>query len=170
MIDLTSLYKIQYGMYIVTSTYGGVKNGQVVTVVFQVTNEPIQIATCISKKTYTHDLIAKSGLFGVSILDEETPTKFIANFGYRCGRNFDKFCNTNFIIGETGCPLATDNALVTMEMKVATFLDVGSHTLFVGELKNSQKLRDGKPMTYEYYHDVRKGTSPENAPTYIKSN
>jgi ferric-chelate reductase [NAD(P)H] len=166
MIDLDSLYKIQYGMYIISTAFESVKNAQIATVVAQITAEPVQIVTCLSKNTYTHELIKKSNVFGVSVLAEETPSTFVGTFGYRCGRDFDKFCNVNFVNGEIGCPLVTDHSLMVMEAEVKQSIDVGSHTLFVATVKSAQKLRDGVAMTYEYYHAVRKGKSPKNAPTY----
>jgi len=166
MIDQSALYKIQYGMYIITTKHADKINGQIATVVFQVTSLPIQIAVCLSKKTYTHELILQSKVFGVSILDEKAPTKFIGTFGYRCGRECQKFDGINFTTGATGCPLVTDNSLIVMDAKVKQVFDVGSHDLFIGEIESSKTICDGVAMTYEYYHAVRKGKSPENAPTF----
>lgn len=167
MKDLTALYKIQYGMYVISTKFGEVCNGQIATVVFQVTSEPVQIAICLCKKTYTHELLQQSGVFGVSILEESTPTKFIGLFGYRCGKECNKFAEVNTITLATGCRVVTDNALVVFDAEVKQTLDVGSHTLFVGEVRDVQKIKDGSAMTYEYYHAVRKGKSPENAPTFM---
>lgn len=170
MIDLNVLYKIQYGMYIITTKCSDKINGQIATVVFQVTSHPIQLAVCLSKNTYTHELITQSKVLGISVLSEETPAKAIGLFGYRCGRECFKFNDVNYEVGITGAPLVIDNALAVMEIEVGQMVDVGSHTLFIGELKNSKKIADGVAMTYEYYHAVKKGKSPENAPTYQKSN
>ena len=169
-IELDCLYKIQYGMYIISTKFGNKLNGQIATTLFQVTNNPIKIAICLSKNTFTHELIQKSQVFSASILEQETPMKFIGTFGFRCGKDCDKFCNINYATELTGCPLILDHSIVIMEAEVVQQLDVGTHTLFIGELKSSKKIKDGIAMTYEYYHDVIKGKSPENAPTYRKSN
>jgi ferric-chelate reductase [NAD(P)H] len=168
MIDLDALYKIQYGLYVITSKFQDVINGQLATTLFQVTNEPIKVVVVLSKNTYTHELIIKSKVFAASVLSQDTPPQFIGTFGFRCGRECFKFADVNYEVGTTGCPLVLDHALVVLEAAVIQSLDLGTHTLFVGELKTCKKLRDGMAMTYEYYHRERKGISPKNAPTYQK--
>ena len=165
-ICLESLCKIQYGMYIVTSKDANKKNGQIATVVSQVTAEPIQLMTCISKETLTHEMIEATGLIGVSILEEATPMKFIGHFGFRSGREFDKFVDMPFKEGKLGVPLVLKHTLVVLEGQVNRCLDVGTHTIFVFEVLSSDRVKKGEAMTYEYYHTVVKGKSPKNAPTY----
>ena len=167
MINFEALQKIQYGMYVITTAHEDEINGQIATVLFQVTSNPVQIAICLSKNTYTHELISQSKIFGASILKQDTPMKFIGTFGYRCGRDCLKFSGVKYKIGENGSPLVLDNSLAVLEAEVGQVLDVGTHTLFVGEVKNSEVLCGGVAMTYEYYHTVYKGKSPENAPTFI---
>jgi len=165
-ISRQALLKIQYGLYVVTSYVGNKLNGQIVSVVFQVTCDPPKIATCLSKNTLTHEFVQKNGTFGVSLLEKDTPMPFIGLFGFHSGRDIDKFKNVNHEIGLTGCPLVVDNALTTMEVKVLQSVDVGTHTLYVGELINAKELKVGEALTYEYYHTFKKGKSPKNAPTY----
>lgn len=167
MIDLSALFKIQYGMYIVTSKHEEQINGQIATVVFQVTNTPVQLAVCLSKNTYTYELALKSMVLGISVLSEEAQAKEIGVFGYRCGRECFKFSGVNYETGITGVPLVTDNALVVMEIAIKQIVDVGTHVLFIGELSSSKKIRDGNALTYENYHTIRKGKTPENAPTFV---
>jgi ferric-chelate reductase [NAD(P)H] len=168
LIDPTCLYKIQYGMYVITTVWENKINGQIATTLFQVANQPIQVAICLSNNTYTCELMKKSLVFGAAILEQDTPMKFIGNFGYRCGRSFDKFCSIKYETNLTNCPLILDNSLVILEGKINTTLNIGSHSIFVGELTSAKKIKDGIAMTYEYYHTVIKGKSPENAPTYLK--
>lgn len=170
MIDLSVLYKIQYGMYIVTTKHGDKINGQIATVVFQVTNDPVKLAVCLSKNTYTYELITQSKVIGISVLAQETPAKIIGSFGYRCGRSCLKFSGVKYECGITGVPLVVDDALAVLEMNVEQMIDVKTHVIFVGELKSAKKIRDGVAMTYEYYHTVIKGESPENAPTFQRNN
>lgn len=166
MIDLNVLYKIQYGLYIITTQSCEKCSGQIATTVFQVTPDPIKIALCLCKSTYTHELINQSKIFGISILQQETPQRFIGQFGFRCGRNYDKFSGVEVKTGELGSPLVLTNSLAIMEASLLQTLDIGTHTLFVGEVKSAEKIKDGTALTYEYYHNVIKGKSPENAPTY----
>jgi ferric-chelate reductase [NAD(P)H] len=166
--NLGALNKIQYGMYIITTKANDKINGQVATTVFQVTSKPIRIAVCLSKKTYTYELLTQSKKFGVSILEESTPFSFIGQFGFRCGRDCNKFGSINYKTGTSlGCPLVLTHTLVALEVSVENTVDIETHSLFIGRLEHIEKIKDGKAMTYEYYHDVIKGKTPENAPTYI---
>jgi ferric-chelate reductase [NAD(P)H] len=167
-IDETALFKLQYGMYVVTSKKKDKINGQIATVVTQITYDPIQILTCISKNTLTHEFISTSKVFAVTALEQDTPMLFIGHFGFYSGRDIDKFADVAFTKGDTGCPLLVEHSLITLEAKVNKQVDVGSHTLFVANLLNAAVIKQGTAMTYEYYRDVIKGKSPKNAPTYHK--
>ena len=82
--------------------------------------------------------------------------------------DIDKFADTDFEKGTLGCPLISENIIAQLEGKVTDQLDVGTHTIFVAELESSKMVADKEAMTYEYYHDVLKGKSPENAPTHVQ--
>jgi len=167
-MNIRALTKINYGLYIVGSTNGSRINAQCANTVFQITSEPVRIAICINKQNLTHEYIVKSGAFSVSVLSQETPFKFIGRFGFRSGRDFDKFEGIDYKIGKTGSPIVLDYTLAYMECKVVKSMDIGTHTLFVGELIDADILKEGTPMTYDYYHKVVKGKEPETAPTFIK--
>lgn len=165
-LDRTVFKDVSYGLYLVSSFDGSSKNGQIVNTVIQVTSDPPCFATIINRKNFTHELISSSKRFGVSVLNDSTPFPFIGVFGFKSGRDVDKFENVSYIEGVTGCPLVTDHALGVMEIKVNYSLDVGTHTVFVGEVVFSKQLSDGRPLTYEYYHVAMKGKTSKNAPTY----
>jgi flavin reductase (DIM6/NTAB) family NADH-FMN oxidoreductase RutF len=167
-IDAQALFKIQYGMYIITSKLGDKLNGQIATTLTQVTSDPIQIAVTLSKKTLTHEIIMHSKVFGASVLSQDAPMAFIGRFGYRCGRDFAKCDGISYEQNITGVPMVLEHALVVLEAQVTNAVDVGTHTIFIGNLLSNKKIKDDTAMTYEYYHTVIKGKSPENAPTYIK--
>lgn len=167
-MDPNVLHNIGYGMYIVSSNKGSLINGQIANTVFQITSEPITIAISINKKNLTHEYIDSSKRFSISILEQETPLNFIGKFGFKSGRVEDKFKDTKFIKLDSFCPVALDNALCYFEAKVMNQLDCGTHTLFLGQVTDSKILKVGKPMTYDYYHQVKRGTTPETAPTFIK--
>jgi flavin reductase (DIM6/NTAB) family NADH-FMN oxidoreductase RutF len=167
-MDPNVLHNIGYGMYVVSSNKGNLLNGQIANTVFQVTSEPITIAISINKKNLTHEYIESSRRFSVSMLSEDTPLSFIGKFGFKSGRVEDKFKDTKFIKLDSFCPVALDNALCYFEAKVMNQFDCGTHTLFLGEMTNSRILKVGKPMTYDYYHQVKRGATPETAPTFIK--
>jgi flavin reductase (DIM6/NTAB) family NADH-FMN oxidoreductase RutF/rubredoxin len=168
--DLNVLFDIQYGLYIVSSCFENKKNGQLANVVFQVMDSPVGIAICLSKKNLTCEIIKKSKIFSVSVLERETPMNFIGKFGFRSGRDIDKFEGTEYILGETGCPIVTENAISIFECKVVTNFDVGTHEIIIGELVSSKITRDGIPITYAYYRDVKNGKTHKNAPTFQSQN
>ena len=165
-IDRRAFRDLSYGLYIVTSRDQEKINGQIVNTAIQVTSDPPRLAVIINKKNLTHELITKSRIFAVSVLEESTPLTFIGPFGFRSGRDIDKFAKVLFKEGVTGCPLVTDHALSVVEAKVFDQIDLGTHTIFVGDVVNSEVIKDGRPLTYQYYHENLKGKSPPNAPTY----
>ena len=167
-MDIKTLYQLSYGMYVVTSVKGGKFNGQIANTVFQIASEPPTVAASINKKNLTHEFIRHSRVFTASILSQDTPLSFIGNFGFKSGREVDKFKGINYKVGKTGAPVVLDNALGYLELKVINELDAGTHTIFVGELVEAETLKSGEPMTYAYYHVVKRGTAPKAAPTYIE--
>ena len=168
-MDPNVLHNIGYGMYVVSSNKGDLLSGQIANTVFQITSEPVTVAVSINKKNLTHEYIESSKRFSVSVISEDAPLAFVGKFGFKTGKTEDKFKDTKFIKLDSGCPVVLDNALCYLEAKVINRLDCGTHTLFLGEVTDSKILKTGKPMTYDYYHQVRRGTTPETAPTFIKS-
>ena len=165
-VDRKVFRDLSYGLYIVTSCVDSGINGQIVNTVIQVTSDPPRVAVIINKKNLTYASIVKSQVFGVSVLEESAPLKFFGPFGFRSGRDFDKLSNVQYREGLTGCPLVTEHALSILEAEVFDQIDLGTHTIFVGNVVNSEILKPGRPLTYRYYHEELKGKSPPNAPTY----
>lgn len=163
-----TLYKIGYGMYIVSSKKGNKFNGQVANTVFQLTSEPPTIAISINKKNLTYEYINESKVFTVSILNKATPMEFIGTFGFKSGRDIDKFKDVKYKVGTTGVPVALENTLGYLEAEVINSMDCGTHTVFVGKIVDAEIINETEPMTYDYYHEVKRGKAPPTAPTYIK--
>lgn len=168
IMDITTLFDISYGLYVVSSKKGEKYNGQIANVVTQVTAEPPKILICLNKKNLTHSYITESKVFSISILEKDTPLKLIGIFGFRSGREFDKFKEVDYKTGIKGIPYVTENSLGYLLCEVTEILDVGTHTAFVGKLIEAEKLKQGEPLTYSYYHEVKKGKTGKNAPTYVK--
>jgi len=165
--DPACLYNLTYGLYVVTSALDGRKNGQIANTVFQVTADPPRVAVSLNRENLTHEFVARSGVFGVSVLAEETPMPFIGLFGFKSGREVDKFAGVAFVEGEeTGCPLVTEHALSIVEARLVAQVDVGTHTIFVGDVVGGEVLKEGRPLTYGDYHEKKKGKAPKTAPTY----
>jgi flavin reductase (DIM6/NTAB) family NADH-FMN oxidoreductase RutF/rubredoxin len=167
-MDLEALYLCSYGLYIVSSKNNGDYNGQIVNTVFQVTAEPPAVAVSINKENLTHQLISRSRVFTVSILSTEAPMTFIGKWGFKSGRDLNKFEDTKFKVGLTGAPIVLDYTLAYLEIQVEKSLDVGTHTIFVGSVVDCKVVAEGDPMTYAFYHQVRKGKTPKRAATYMK--
>lgn len=150
--DPTALFKIGYGLYVVTSYDGKKHNGLIVNTVAQVTNSPNRIAVTINKDNYSHHVIKKTGILNVNCLSTEAPFKVFENFGFQSGRNTDKF---------EGCtPQYSENGLVVlphyinsyMSLKVESYVDLGSHGMFICSIQEAKVVSDKETMTYSYYH------------------
>ncbi|MCS7233906.1 MAG: rubredoxin [Synergistetes bacterium] len=169
-MDLNALYKLSYGMYVVCSFKGNKLNGQIANTLFQVTNEPPMLAVSLNKINLTCDFVRESKVFSASVLSKETPLKFIGHFGFKSGRNIDKFSSVNFkyTVGKSGAPIVLENSLAFVEVCVEKEIDMGSHILFIGKLLEAEIIKEGEPMTYDYYHEVKRGGIPKTAPHYIE--
>jgi len=153
-MNLKALHKLGYGLYVVTSKKGDRFNGQIANTVFQITSEPPTIAVSINKNNLTWEFIKESGVFAVSVLCQDTPLSFIGHFGFKSGRDIDKLEGINYKIGQTKAPVVIDNAVSYLEAKVIKELDLGTHTIFVGEIMEADILNEKTCMTYEYYHQA----------------
>jgi flavin reductase (DIM6/NTAB) family NADH-FMN oxidoreductase RutF/rubredoxin len=167
-MNKAAFYKITYGIYVVTAGQNGKFNGQIANTMFQVTSAPATVAISINKENYTHELIKLSNKFAVSFLAEAAPMTFIGTFGFKCGRNIDKLKNVKIKIGATKVPIVLDYAIAYLEAELISELDCGTHTIFVGRIVDADVLSQEEPMTYAYYHKVKGGKAPKNAPTYMK--
>lgn len=166
-MDLDSLFKLSYGMCIVSSRTDGRFNGCIVNTVFQITPEPPMVAVSVSRQCLTHRYIAESGVFVVSVLSEEAPTDFTGRFGFRSGTDINKFSGINYRVGRTGAPIILDNTAAFLEAEVTKSIDVATHTLFIARIVACETLDDdAEPMTYTYYRDVKHGRTPKSAATY----
>jgi len=167
-MDTKALHMISYGMYIIGSRKGDRINGQTANTVIQVSSDPPVISVCINKGNLTHEYIEESEVFTVSVLSQDTPLKIIGGFGFKSGRDADKFEGVDYKLGETGAPVVLANTLTYLEARVIDSIDVGTHTIFIGEIAAAEVLAEGEPMTYAYYHLVKRGTTPKSAPSYHK--
>jgi flavin reductase (DIM6/NTAB) family NADH-FMN oxidoreductase RutF/rubredoxin len=167
-LDPKALHKISYGVYVVTSGKEGRCNGQIANTVVQVASQPPMVSVSINKQNFTHELIKQSGFYAVSILSKDTPLSFIGNFGFKCGRDFDKFEGVDYQVGKTGARIVLNHAVAYFEAKVVDEIDVKTHTIFVGEVVDAQVLSDKPQMTYDFYHEIKRGTTPKSAPTFVQ--
>lgn len=151
--DMTALFKIGYGLYVVTSNDGKKDNGLIVNTVSQVTNSPDRIAVCVNKQNYSHHVIKQTGIMNVNCLSVEAPFAVFESFGFRSGRTVDKFANCN--------PLRSDNGLVFlpkyinsfMSLKVESYVDLDTHGMFICSVTEARVISDKETMTYTYYQN-----------------
>lgn len=151
--DLSALFKIGYGLYVVTSNDGKKDNGLIVNTVTQVTNSPNRIAVAINKDNYSHHVIKQTGIMNINCLSEDAPFKVFETFGFVSGRNVDKFANCT--------PLRSDNGLVFlpryinsfMSLRVEQYVDLGTHGLFICSITEARVISDVPTMTYTYYQE-----------------
>ena len=167
-MDLKVLYRIGYGMYVVTSRMDEKLNGQIANTVFQITSDPPTIAVSINKQNLTHEFIVKSRVFGVSILSKEAPLKFIGHFGFKSGREIDKFEDVRYKMGITNVPIPQEYITAYLEAEVVNTVDAGTHTVFIGRLANAEIINDEEPMTYAYYHEIKRGRAPKTAQLILR--
>ncbi len=163
-----ALQKLGYGMYVIASRKGDRLNGQIANTVFQITSEPPTVAVSINKNNLTHEFIKESRVFSASVLCQSTPLSFIGRFGFKSGRDTNKLEGVNYRIGETKAPVITDYAVSYLEARVIREVDVGTHTIFIGEVVAGEILMEEACMTYEYYHQVKRGVTPKAAPSYVE--
>ena len=150
--DMTALFKIGYGLYVVTSNDGKKDNGLIVNTVTQVTNTPNRIAVTINKDNYSHHVIKQTGVMNINCLSVEAPFKVVETFGFQSGRNVDKFADCT--------PLRSDNGLVFlpryinafMSLKVEHYVDLDTHGMFICSVTEARVISDKETMTYSYYH------------------
>ncbi len=151
--DLTALFNIGYGLYVITSNDGKKDNGLIVNTVTQVTNTPNRLAVTINKENYSHHVIKQTGKMNINVLTESAPFAVFEKFGFQSGRNVDKFAECE--------PLRSDNGLIFlprhinsfMSLKVESYVDLDTHGMFICSVTEARVISDAPTMTYSYYYD-----------------
>jgi flavin reductase (DIM6/NTAB) family NADH-FMN oxidoreductase RutF len=167
-MNVEAFFKITYGLFVVSTKSDNRLYGYISNTVFQVTAEPARFAITCSKNNHTSGMIQQSGVFAFSVLQKETRPDIIGTFGYRTGKDMDKFAKFNFMTGKTGSPILTDDTVAWFECEVEQTIDAGSHFIFIGKVVDGDVIDPlAEPLTYTYYREVKKGKAPKNAPTYI---
>lgn len=166
--DLTALFNIGYGLYVVTSNDGKKDNGLIVNTVTQVTNTPNRIAVTINKNNYSHHVIKQTGVMNINCLSVDAPFSVFEKFGFVSGRNVDKFADCT--------PLRSDNGLVFlpryinsfMSLKVEQYIDIDTHGMFICSVTEARVLSDRETMTYTYYqNNVKPKPETEGKKGYV---
>lgn len=165
-MDDKALYKLSYGLYVISSTFDGKDAGCVVNSLHQITASPVQVAVAINKNNFTTSIVEKANHFHVAVLTQGVAMETIGDFGFHSSKDYDKFSGKECQRDAFGIPYITEHVAASISCRVVQTLDVGTHILFVGEVEDAQQVCQEEVMTYAYYQQVKKGTTPKNASTY----
>ena len=151
-MDKKAMYKLSYGLFVLTAKEGDKDNGCIINTAIQAASAPNQISVCVSKANYTHDMITRTGEFTISVISKESDFSLFKHFGFQSGRDVNKFeayesCNR----GNNGIYYITEGTNSYISVKVDKTVDLGSHTMFIGEVTDMEVLSDAASVTYEYY-------------------
>ena len=166
-MDITALFNISYGIYLLGVHNGKKLGGCLVNTVFQITADPVRVGVSVAKANQTHEFIMNSGTVSVTIVDESCDSKLLGTFGYRSGRELDKFKDVPYHLDQHNDPLIDLNAVAHLSCKVVQAVDIDTHTLFICDVTSAENCQHKNPMTYNYYREVKKGQSSKYAPTYV---
>ncbi len=151
--DMTALFNIGYGLYVITSNDGKKDNGLIVNTVTQVTNSPNRIAVCINKQNYSHHVIKQTGIMNVNCLSVEAPFSVFETFGFQSGRNADKFANCEKLRSDNGLVFLSKYINSFMSLKVEQYIDMDTHGMFICSITEARVISDKETMTYTYYQN-----------------
>ena len=166
--DLSALFNIGYGLYVVTSNDGIRDNGLIVNTVTQVTNTPNRIAVCINKANYSHHVIKQTGILNVNCLDTTAPFSLFQRFGFQSGRTADKFEGLEVFHSQNGLPFLSRHINSFMSLKVESYVDMDTHGMFICTVTESRVMGKNPTMTYTYYqNEVKPKPQTEGKKGYV---
>lgn len=151
-MDKKAMYKLSYGLFVLTASDDGKDNGCIINTAIQAASQPNQLSICVNKANYTHDMVMKSKKFTVSVISQNADFELFKHFGFRSGKDTDKFadfasCNR----GSNGIYYVTSGTNAYISVNVEKTIDLGSHTMFIGEISDMEVLSDVPSVTYDYY-------------------
>ncbi len=164
-MNSSTFHKLSYGVYVVSTWDNGRPTGCTANSAMQITSSPATIAVSINHDNYTNKCINETGKFAISILAEDSEPSIIGTFGFKSGKDVDKFAEVKYSVKDY-MPVVSDSCGYIV-CDVIDKMETATHTVFLGEVKGAELFGDREAMTYTYYHKVIKGKSPKNAPTYI---
>ena len=151
--DLSALFRIGYGLYVVTCRDGEKDNGLIVNTVSQVTSAPNRVAVCINKDNYSHHIIRQTGVMNVNCLSEDAPFRVFECFGFRSGRTVDKFEGWERLRADNGVLFLPQYINAFLSLKVEDYVDLGTHGMFLCSVSEARVISDRPSMTYAYYQE-----------------
>lgn len=153
-MDEKAMYKLSYGLFVLTAKDGDKDNGCIINTAIQAASVPNQMSVCVSKANYTCDMIMKTGAFTVSVLSQDADFDLFKHFGFQSGKDVNKFESFDACKrGANGIYYITEGTNAYISVKVNQTVDLGSHTMFIGEITDMEVLSDTASATYQYYLD-----------------
>ena len=165
-IDSTALFRIGYGLYLVTAKEGEKDNGLIVNTVTQITNTPNRVAVTINRSGYTHDMILRTGKMNVNCLSVDTPFSIFEQFGMKSGRTVDKFRDFDVLRTANGLVLLPNYVNAFLSLEVEQYVDLGTHGMFLCGVTDAQVIGNTPTMTYDDYHNKVK-PKPQKKSGYV---
>lgn len=166
-MDPKALFKFQSGLYVVSARAGEDVGACIINTGLQLTSDPIQVEVVVNKQNYTEGVIERAGHFALTAITEAANMLYVGRFGFRTSADYNKFEGIESDETILGDPYVPENAACVLACEVVQTLDVGTHMIFVGEVKDAKVLSDDASMTYNYYHTVLKGKTPAKASSFI---
>jgi flavin reductase (DIM6/NTAB) family NADH-FMN oxidoreductase RutF len=152
-MDNNALFKLSYGLFVLTANQDGKDNGCIINTAMQITDAPKRIQIAVNKENYTHDMIAATGEFNVSVLSQDAVFWVFQHYGFQSGRDVDKFANLPEARTPNGIRYVEGCTNAVLSGKVFQSIDCGTHTLFLADVTDAKVLSDEPSMTYQYYFD-----------------
>lgn len=153
-MDNKAMFKLSYGLFVLTAKQGDKVNGCITNTAVQVASEPNQISFAVNKANYTHDMLVKTGRANISVISEKADFELFKRFGFQSGKDVDKFEGfKDFKNDDYGIPYITAGTNAFFSIKITSTVDLGSHTLFIGEPVAMEVLDSAPSATYEYYRE-----------------
>ncbi|MCR5755647.1 MAG: flavin reductase [Acetatifactor sp.] len=163
-MDQKAFYKLTYGVFMLATKSCERANGCITNTCIQVASDPTRVAVAVNNGNFTCDLIKESGMFTATLLDQTCTFETIKHFGFQSGRDVDKFAAMQCPLDANGIPYLGWQACAVISCKVVSSQDLGTHTLFIGEVIDAKVLSDNAPLTYADYQDHVKPKAPAKTP------
>lgn len=163
-----ALFKLSYGLYLLTAKEGDKINGCIINTVTQVTDTPTRVSIAVNKDTLTHDMLLRTGKCAVTALSVNTTFDLIKNFGFQSGKDTEKFTSYPYKLTAEGLPYLTGHACAYLVCHVTQTIDLDTHTLFIADVVDGDVLSEEDPLTYDFYHKNIKPAPKEASKPPIK--
>lgn len=167
MIDNAALFKIPYGLFVLSAREGGRDNGCIINTVTQVTDSPLRITVVVNKNNYTCKMIERTGVFNVSVLTQSVPFSLIQHYGFHTGADTDKFADGQGMRAENGVKYIETHTNAYLSGKVISTVDCGSHLIFLADVTEAVVLSDSPSVAYSYYQEHIKPKPEKKAKGYV---